>query len=190
MDWKRLKKARRCALCEKGFVEAEEYFTFLVKNAEEFSRDDYCATCYEGLEGQKREESISHWQGRYKPEPEPHKEEPIEKGMIHTLLQKYLGSGEPSHENVCYILALMLERKKKIRARDRITDPDTGKKMIVYEYAASGDTLLLVDPGLDLRQARLVQRQVKELLDSEGVIPHKRRRMRGIQSASGHSEEE
>jgi hypothetical protein len=78
-------------------------------------------------------------------------------------------SDEPAHVNVRYVLALQMERKKKLIARDAFLEPATSKKMIVYEMPASGETFIIEDPGLQLANAREVQRQVKELLETEGI---------------------
>lgn len=86
--------------------------------------------------------------------------------MIEGLLKRYLDSAEESHVNLCYILALLEERKKVFIRREKIKD-EKGRMVIVYEHAATGETYLIRDPHLSLVAAEAVQAQVKELIEAE-----------------------
>ena len=168
-EWNSLKRAKRCVRCARDFADGEQYASMLFAREDDYLREDYCAKCRAALDGGKPSAALSSWRGRFKPEPPKAKEEPISRSTIERLLTKYLESREPTHVNFTYILALMLERKKKLLPRDRIVEPGTGRRLVVYEFPGSGETILVEDPGLGVGQAKEVQKQVRELLDLEGV---------------------
>ncbi len=171
-EWHSIKRAKRCMRCARDFADGEQYASILFARGDGYVREDYCAECRAELDGPAGSDcgpALSSWRGRFKPEPPKVKEEPISRSTIERLLTKYLESREPAHVNVSYILALMLERKKKLLPRDRIVEPGTGRRLVVYEFSGSGETLLVEDPGLGVGQAKEVQKQVRELLDLEGV---------------------
>ena len=167
MEWSSLKRAKRCLDCERAFLDGEDYYSLLFLVDSVISRKDFCPACWRGVDSGKMELCLSRWQGRYKAEIVKQKEEPIAKSIVERLLRKYLHSDEPEHVNVCYILALLMERKKKLLARDTFVEPGSSKRLIVYEIPKSGETFLVEDPGLDLSRSKEVQRQVKKLLESE-----------------------
>lgn len=86
--------------------------------------------------------------------------------MVEVLIKKYLPSENPAHINLCYILAVMLERKKIFIHKDSTSKAD-GKKILVYENNKTEETFLIVDPQLKLAEIHGVQIQVKALLDEE-----------------------
>lgn len=168
-EWASLKRAKRCVGCGHDFADGEGYFSMIFMGEETLAREDYCNSCWERVEPGKREKYISYWQGRYRAEPPKQEEEPIAKSAVERLLRKYLNAQEPPHVNFRYILALMMERKKRLIPRDKVIEPGTGRKIIVYELPDSGESFLIEDPGLGLHQAKEVQKQVKELLALENV---------------------
>lgn len=168
-EWASLKRAKRCLGCGHDFTDGEDYFSMIFMGGESITREDYCASCWEQVEPGKRERYISYWQGRYKAEPPKQREEPIAKSTVERLLRKYLNAQEPFHVNFRYILALMMERKKRLIPRDKVIEPVTGRKIIVYELSDSGESFLIEDPGLGIHQAKEVQKQVRDLLALENV---------------------
>jgi len=169
LQWASLKRAKRCLGCGHDFADGEGYFSMIFMGGEAIAREDYCASCRERVEPGKRERYISYWQGRFKAAPPRQREEPIAKSTVERLLRKYLNAQDPSHVNFRYILALMMERKKRLVPRDRVIEPGTGKSIIVYELPDSGESFFIEDPGLGIHQAKEVQKQVRDLLALENV---------------------
>jgi len=168
-EWASLKRAKRCLGCGRDFADGEGYSSMIFMGEEAIAREDYCGSCWERVEPGKREKYISYWQGRYKAGPPKQREEPIARSAVERLLRKYLNAQDPPHVNFRYILALMMERKKRLIPRDKVIEPGTGKKIIVYELPGSGESFLIEDPGLGIHQAKEVQKQVRELLALENV---------------------
>ena len=99
--------------------------------------------------------------------PPEKKEEVIKKSSIEQLLKKFMHSTDPMRINVSYILALMLERKKLFLVIDNIEEKVTGKKLIVYEHAKTGENFVIQDPEVTPDKITEVQEHVRELLDKE-----------------------
>lgn len=169
MEWNKLKRARGCLSCGRAFGDGEGYHSLLFWEDGEMAREDYCDGCAGPPHGRERRRFLSQWQGRYRVEPEKPKQELIAKSVVERLLRKYIDSDDPAHVNVLYIICLMMERKKKLVSRDSMTDPESSKRLIVYEMPKTGETFLVEDPGLRLSQAREVQKQVRALLEKEDV---------------------
>ena len=79
-------------------------------------------------------------------------------------MRRFLAENRPEHARAAYILALMLERKRILRPVDTRQDETTGRRLLIYEHAATGETFVVTDPALRLDQLAEVQREVGELL--------------------------
>jgi hypothetical protein len=157
-EWDIQSRSSACSACRKAFADKEAYHTLLSFGAEGYARRDLCAVCFGGA---NRDGVLSYWQGEYKaPAAQP---EPIQKDTAETLLKKLVAEADPAKAPACYILAVMLERKRVLKHRDTLTD-DQGRELLVYEHGVTGDSFTLPDPHLRLDQLEDVQRQVAELL--------------------------
>ena len=76
---------------------------------------------------------------------------------------------DPAHTEACFILAVMLERKRVIKNKDQIRNEDGGRTLI-YEHTQSGDVFTILDPALKLADLGDVQARVAELLE-QGLNP-------------------
>jgi len=139
---------------------------------DEPERRDYCIRCWKekdpGPEVRQGDRS-AYWQAHFKRITAlVEKKEAVQKDVIERLLSRYIRSEEKAHINLCYILALLEERKKVLVPQDKIIDKE-GNKIIVYEQRKTGETYLIRDPHLTLMEVDAVQAQVKELIDQEKV---------------------
>jgi len=169
-NWEIRSRSRFCSSCETPFDLGEIYHTLLdLKNAEP-ERMDYCIRCWKernpGTES-RGGEGEAYWQGHFRRlAPPVEKKEAIQKDVIERLLDRYVKSEEKAHINLCYILALLEERKKILVPQDTIIDKE-GNKIIVNEQRKTGETYLIRGPHLTLMEVEAVQEQVKELIDRE-----------------------
>lgn len=83
------------------------------------------------------------------------------------MLRKHLTFPEDRYINFCYILGLMLERRRLLAQKHSVQEVSSGRTIIIYEHTGTGETFLIKDPHLTLSQVDKVQAQVKEILDSE-----------------------
>jgi hypothetical protein len=64
--------------------------------------------------------------------------------------------------NKCYVLAVMLERKRVLK---HIKSQNAGNgRVLIYEHGATGDVFIVRDPQLRLDEVESVQNEVASLL--------------------------
>lgn len=167
IDWNIQKRSSQCVKCQKVFDDHETIHCFLNLSEREPVRKDLCRDCWEPFEQENEDvQYFSYWQTRYRKPVPVIKQDPVKRDLVEMMLKKYLQSENPAHRNLCYILAVMLERKKIIAHKDSSTEPD-GTKILVYEHNKTGDTFVVADPQLKLGEIAGVQHQVKAMLDAE-----------------------
>ncbi|MBM3878243.1 MAG: hypothetical protein FJ387_00730 [Verrucomicrobia bacterium] len=164
MEWNIQSRAHACQECGRGFRDRERLHTLLFDERQGYRRFDVCADCWEAQYGQganHRKGFVSHWQGVHEvPTPKP---EPIQKETAETLLRKLAERNQPEHRAACFILAVMLERKRLLRVKaENLT---AGQRFFLYEHARNGDLFTILDPNLQLDQLEVVQREVAQLLE-------------------------
>ena len=75
---------------------------------------------------------------------------------------------DPAKRNVIFILAVMLERRRILVEKEVQMPEGTGQKIRVYEHKQTGESFVVPDPQLKLKEIETVQREVMELL---GISP-------------------
>ncbi len=169
-EWNFQSRSHACQACQKPFADKESYHTLLLDEKQEYSRLDICHACWEGQyrEGASdRKGFISHWQGVYHVPPAA-PPDPIQRESAETLLHKLIETDDPKHGPVCYILAVMLERKRLLKVKEQIQRD--GHRVFIYEQPRTGDVFTITDPNLQLDQLEEVQRATAELL-AHGLNP-------------------
>ncbi len=156
-DWEIKSRSHACSKTGRPFAEGEFFYTLLFRDAEGFHREDLSEQAWH--ERNENLEPFSFWRTRYEAPPPP-APEPLKKNDAESLLRALIAASQPRFENAIYILALMLERKRILRAID-----SPGADTLVYEHPSSGETFILKNPHLGLEQIPDVQREVSALLD-------------------------
>ncbi|HEY5792831.1 MAG TPA: hypothetical protein VIS74_05995 [Chthoniobacterales bacterium] len=155
-DWEIKGRAHTCSRTHRTFEEGEYFYTLLYRDGEGFRREDLSETAW--AERNDNIQPFSFWRSKYEP-PAPPPPEALKKDDAEGLLRQMLAEPKPGQTNACYILALMLERKRLIRP---VESPDEG--LLVYEHLKTGDVFTLRNPHLSIEQIPGVQREVAELL--------------------------
>jgi hypothetical protein len=165
MEWNIQSRAHACQSCATGFRDGDAYYTLLRLDSHGgYERLDLCGACWQAREPQKpaARDYVSHWQGIYVAPPAA-PPDPIQRETAEQLLRKLLERRDERHRAACYILAVMLERKRVLKVKDQIREPD--RRIFVYEHPPTGDLFTIIDPNLQLAQLESVQRDVAELLE-------------------------
>ena len=157
-EWPIKHRAEACAVTQRPFTAGENFYTLLFREADGFRREDLSEEAWT-----TRNENIrpfSFWRSRY--EPPPATTEPIAKENAEDLLRRLLAEQKPEHANACYVLAVMLERKRILKQiKSETTD---GDRVLIYEHAKTGDVFIVPDPQLRLDEIEKVQDEVANLL--------------------------
>lgn len=170
MEWSIQSRAHQCQACGRPFRDQEPLHTLLFDEHQAYIRLDVCEACWQAQFSQganHRRGFISHWVGLYSPPP-PAPADPIRKETAETLLRKLIERNDPRHVSACFILAVMLERKRILRVKAQ--SYETGRRVFVYEHPKTGDLFTVPDPGLRLDQLETVQHDVAHLLE-HGLEP-------------------
>jgi hypothetical protein len=169
-EWNIQSRARACQACAKPFADKQPFHTLLFEEKQQYQRLDICAACWESQyrEGaSERKGFISQWYGLFQAPPLA-PEEPIQKASAESLLRELLQTNDPQHGPVCYILAVMLERKRVLKVKEQLHRPEG--RVFIYEHPPSGDLFTIIDPNLRLDQLEEVQRNTANLL-AHGLNP-------------------
>ncbi len=169
-EWNIQSRAHVCQSCTQPFADKQTYHTLLFSEKSELRRLDVCDTCWQSQfseGGTDKKDVISRWQGNYETPPAT-PPEAIEKENAETLLRKLIELGDPKHGAVCYILAVMLERKRLLKVKEQFKRD--GQRVFIYEQPKTGDIFTITDPDLQLNQLEQVQHDVAQLLE-HGLTP-------------------
>lgn len=169
-DWNIQTRAAACEGCQRAFDDKQACHTLLVPEAQGYLRLDLCTPCWaldEPANQTRKSTCLSQWQGFYeKPAPVV---DVIKKETAEDLLRRLIALNEPRHQASCFILAVMLERKRVLKSRESIQQ--IGGRTLVYEHARTGEVITLVDPNLRFDQLAEVQAEVSRLLDHGSETP-------------------
>jgi hypothetical protein len=160
-EWAITHRADVCAVTHRFFVPGEYFYTLLYHSADGYRREDLSEEAW-----QNRNENIqpfSFWKSRYEPLP-PNPPEPLPRENAESLFRRLIGSENPP-ANACYVLAAMLERKRVLK-QVKTESRDGGRRVLIYEQAATGDVFVVPDPQLRLVELEAVQEEVAQLLNA------------------------
>jgi hypothetical protein len=160
-EWPIKHRADACARTHRPFQPGEQFYTLLFHEGDGFRREDLSEEAWK-----QRNENIqpfSFWKSRYEPPP-PTPPEPLAKENAEDLLRRLLAENNPAHANACYVLAIMLERKRVLKQVK--TEPAADRPVLIYEHAKNGDVFIVPDARLRLDEIEHVQQEVSALLKS------------------------
>src|SRR4051812_18799897 len=158
-DWPIKHRADACARTQRPFQPGEQFYTLLFREGDGFRREDLSEEAW-----QQRNENIqpfSFWKSRYEPPPAV-PPEPLAKENAEDLLRRLLAENNPANANSCYVLAVMLERKRVLK---QVKTEETGERpVLVYEHAKNGDVFIVPEVRLRLDELEEVQSEVAQKL--------------------------
>ncbi|MEP6709749.1 MAG: hypothetical protein ABJB32_06415 [Verrucomicrobiota bacterium] len=160
-QWTIQSRANACAVTGRPFVPGEYFYTLLFRDGEGFRRQDLSEEAWT-----KRNENMqpfSFWRSRYEPPP-PAPPDAMPKENAEELFRRLVSAQDRSHANACYVLAVMLERKRILKQIK--TESAQNGRLLIYEHAKTGDVFVVPDPQLHLDDIGPVQTEVAELLQS------------------------
>jgi hypothetical protein len=160
-EWAIKHRADACAVTHRPFVPGEYFYTLLYHDANGYCREDLSEEAW-----RNRNENIqpfSFWKSRYEPVP-PKPAEPVAKETAEQLFRRLMAS-DNAPANACYVLAVMLERKRVLK-QVKTESRDSGRRVLIYEQSTTGDVFVVPDPQLRLDELETVQNEVAQLLST------------------------
>jgi hypothetical protein len=157
-EWSIKHRSDVCTATNRPFAEGEYFYTLLFPEPDGFRREDLSEQAWAA-----RNENIqpfSFWRSRFDPAPVT-PPEPLGKETAEQLFRRLVALPE-APPNACYVLAVMLERKRMLKQIRTEANGDT--RVLVYEQPDTGDVFLIRDPQLRLDELEEVQSEVANLL--------------------------
>lgn len=185
LDWKIRATQAQCELTGDAFSDEQEFYTCIFDDPESdgFIRRDYAVESWEKVRDEIDPKPFSFWKSTYKAPAKEEDEKKIDENSIEGMLRRFTEEDDPKTENARYILALMLERKKKLIPTD--VQETESRRLLFYEHEDSGEVFIVGDPGLKLDEIEAVQIEVAGLLADE----ENRSGGTGVKTASGEGAE-
>lgn len=170
MDWEIQKRSEGCIQCEKHYQESEVIFC-LLEFENEIVRKDFCEKCWEENLHQINNQShwISYWKTHFHFPPKNENQQSFEKNAIENLLRQWIVETDPKKKKLCYLLAVMLERKKILEEKKVEKNQENEKELVVFEKIKTGETFVIEKPPLNLSEISFLQEELSELLDIESL---------------------
>ena len=165
-EWNIRSRGHVCAACGNPFEDKRACVSLLQDTPEGFVRNDYCTPCWRTLRDQPREGVVSMWEGIYEAPLRVEKKEVVTRESADALFRRLIALDDPEMQPAVYVLAVMLERGKRLVERGR-RNHESGGILRVYEDKATGDSFIVMDPRLRLDQITKVQEDVAALLSGD-----------------------
>jgi len=145
MDWKIKSRSGVCQGTLRPFVEDEVFYTYLTETPEGMERTDLSEKAWNDRNQNIR--PLCFWKSVFKPVLIAENNE-LQKEDAESELRRLLESDQSSDSKVCYLLALMLERKRILKVRERLSV--SGNKTVIYEHTKTQETFVVQEPDLKL----------------------------------------
>ena len=156
-EWKIKMRSDSCTVTGKPFQEDEIFHTLLTQaKSGELVRNDLCEQAW--IEHNDNIRPLSVWKSKFKPLP-PSQTDAVEKNDAESELRRLLDEGAHLSPKVCYLLALLLERKRVLRVKDRLKID--GNSTVVYEHADTQETFIVPEVELSLTDIEALQTEMK-----------------------------
>ena len=170
-NWHIKPRSGKCTACGAAFEPGQKGHSLLERGGDEgLERRDLCPACFAALAPAARRGLSGAWSWTVPKSVSRAKvgAEVVPKETAEHLLRVLLAGNAPEDRAVIYVLAILLERGKKLVER-QVTQNERGEKVRLYEERATGDLLAIVDPALGAEDLPAVQARVLALLGGEGA---------------------
>lgn len=155
IEWNIRARSETCQATGHPFAEKEEFYTLLFEAPEGYERVDLCAEAFAARDASRM--PLSFWKSEFVPAPPPDAE-PVDKNDAEAELRRLIGEGDPAQAKVCYLLALLLERKRILKAREKI--PTGEGRLIVYEHTGTQETFMVPEVPFKLADIDALREEV------------------------------
>ena len=163
-EWTINKREKTCSACSVAFMPGNDYMGALFQEDNEYVRKDLCLSCWE--EKGTEESIFSFWKGHL-PEKTDEDTEPLKSiEKVEYFLRKLVEKRNVPRK-ACYILAVILERKRIIKQVDIKKDSATGEKILIFEFVKTGESIVLEDPHIKLDEIPVVQAELEQIIREE-----------------------
>jgi hypothetical protein len=166
-DWNISPPASTCAATGKKFQDGQPLVSILRETPRQLIRIDYSLEGWEKT-SHTHQEIASRWHSEYRARPQRQEAHPS--NDVESLLRRLIHIGAPADAPARFVLAVMLERKKRLKLVDTLQHGE--RRILVYEHAKTGESFLIEDPRLKLTELEPVERRIRQLLENPSAPLH------------------
>ncbi|RZA04979.1 MAG: hypothetical protein EOO68_07350 [Moraxellaceae bacterium] len=150
-DWTIQGRGTRCAVTGEPFKDGEFFYTLLFDEVSGYRREDLSEAAWKARP-KDAPKPFSFWRSKFEVPPPP-APEAFGKQTAEDLLRRYMEENNPQYTNACYILALMLERKRIFKQIDR-KKGDDGRFALIYEHSKTGEVFVVLSAQCSVLSAQ------------------------------------
>jgi hypothetical protein len=170
-EWKITKLGEMCGACGTQFGLGQAYYSVLLQQAENFTRQDYCAACFPS----KRLPDAFYFWKSMRPEQDEGADKKDRRPLVDVqyvfdFFTRLDGDENPQRMAFRYILALMLARKKVLVYDGRTTDGG-GKEILTYRERKGGQAHRVIEPALTAEEIAALSEELGRLLGLSPAAP-------------------
>ncbi len=168
IEWEIQRRSDGCVHCERIFKDQDIVYAFLHFENPGIVRKDYCEGCWSSLQVDLINKSwISYWKSIYQSIIRQEEKKMFEKDKIELLLRQWILVEDSKYKKLCYLLAVMLERKRILVEKKDHQSAELKERFIVYEKTKTGESFVLERPALSLSEIEVLQEELKDILNKE-----------------------
>ncbi len=125
MDYEIQRCTRRCEATDRELQPGEEFFTVLTTNGDKLVRHDYCMQAWQG----PPQDAVGWWKSQV-PLPEAKKMHWAPNDVMLHLFDEL--EQQPARQDMRYVLALLLVRRRVMRLEEEAKEPDGRETLVLY----------------------------------------------------------
>lgn len=162
MDFEVQRCSRRCSQTDRELQPDETFYSALIAEGAEVSRYDYCQEAWDG----PPENSVGWWKSRM-PGPKSNK---IHWAPNDVMLEYFEGlEGHPDKEDIRYVLALLLIRRRVVRLEES-ESADAGQEGTMVLYCARREkTYQVTTASVSAERTKEIQEELAKLLFADAA---------------------
>jgi hypothetical protein len=149
--------SRACTATGRELAAGEPFVAVLLDEAGKFVRKDYAAAAWPG----PPDRYVAFWTGKVPPADRPRKPT-FNDDLLVEWFQHLAGNPDPARQNIRYVVALLLMRRKRLKFED--VRRQNGADVLVLRDARSGARHEIADPRLSEAEIVAVQDEVFQAL--------------------------
>lgn len=156
-EWNIQSRSEACQVTGRPFAEKEEFYTLLFENPGEdgYTRQDLSQEAWEQRDAALQ--PLSFWKSEFEPAPAG-PVDAVDKNDAESELRRLIEEKDPAQAKLCYLLALLLERKRILKAREKIATPQG--RLIVYEHSATQESFMVPEVEFKLSELDALRAEV------------------------------
>lgn len=149
--------SRVCAATGRNLEPSESFVAVLLEEGDKYVRKDYAAAAWAG----PPEKYVAFWAGKVPPADRPRKPT-FNDDLLLEWFQHLAGNPDPNRQNIRYVVALLLMRRKRLKFED--AKRQNGADVLVLRDARNGTRHEIPDPRLSDAEIVAVQDEVFQAL--------------------------